>query len=164
MNISQEIIKKMADPRAHEPNPDPVALTQNSDPSKNASSGVDYEPHPPGISIPPERQEIVNKITRLYSGSASETDMLVYTEKAIYDDPWSYCDDRYKIAGQWYGTSFSIFLGMILLIGEREDRFLGWLSKLKYAIFRRVFQSPPNLLFMISDAWCSATFPLSSNS
>lgn len=31
--------------------------------------------------------------------------MLVYTEKAIYDDPWSYCDDRYKIAGQWYGTS-----------------------------------------------------------
>lgn len=29
--------------------------------------------------------------------------MLVYTEKAIYDDPWSYCEDRYRIAGQWYG-------------------------------------------------------------
>lgn len=35
-------------PQAHEPRPDPVALTQNSDPSKNASTGVDYEPHPPG--------------------------------------------------------------------------------------------------------------------
>lgn len=49
----------------------------------------------------------MNKITRLYSGSASEEDMLVYTKKAIYDDPWSYCEDRYRIAGQWYGESTS---------------------------------------------------------
>lgn len=95
------------DPKTHEPRPDPVALTQNSDSSKNASSGVDYEPHPPGIPVSKERQEIVNKITRLYSGSASEEDMLVYTKKAIYDDPWSYCEDRYRIAGQWYGESTS---------------------------------------------------------
>ena len=27
----------------------------------------------------------------------------MYDEKAIYDDPYSYCDTRYKIAGQWYG-------------------------------------------------------------
>ncbi|KAF7865709.1 hypothetical protein EAF04_005875 [Stromatinia cepivora] len=31
--------------------------------------------------------------------------MRVYAEKAIYDDPWSYCDDRFKIAGQWYGIT-----------------------------------------------------------
>jgi hypothetical protein len=31
--------------------------------------------------------------------------MSVYAEKAIYDDPLSYCDTRYKIAGQWYGLS-----------------------------------------------------------
>lgn len=30
-------------------------------------------------------------------------DMQVYAEEAIYDDLWSYCDTRYKIAGQWYG-------------------------------------------------------------
>jgi len=29
--------------------------------------------------------------------------MQVYAEKAVYDDPWSYCDTRYKIAGQWWG-------------------------------------------------------------
>ncbi|KAF2202002.1 hypothetical protein GQ43DRAFT_440112 [Delitschia confertaspora ATCC 74209] len=29
--------------------------------------------------------------------------MRVYAEKAVYDDPWSFCDTRYKIAGQWYG-------------------------------------------------------------
>jgi len=29
--------------------------------------------------------------------------MMVYGKEAVYDDPWSYCDTRYKIAGQWYG-------------------------------------------------------------
>ena len=87
-----------------EPHPDPQTLTQNPEPSNNTSSKVDYEPHPES-SIPLEagRQRIVDSICRLYSGSASEEDMMVYAEKAIYDDPWSYCDTRYKIAGQWYG-------------------------------------------------------------
>ncbi|KAF2645920.1 hypothetical protein P280DRAFT_388789 [Massarina eburnea CBS 473.64] len=88
----------------YEKRPDPVKLTQNPDPSQNASSGVDYEPRPEN-SIPLEatQQRIVQSICDLYSGSASEKDMQVYAEKAIYDDPWSYCDTRYKIAGQWYG-------------------------------------------------------------
>lgn len=29
--------------------------------------------------------------------------MRVYAASAVYDDPWSYCDTRYKITGQWYG-------------------------------------------------------------
>lgn len=91
-------------PQDHEIRPDPQALTGHSDPSKNASSGVDYEPHPDqGIKLEPERQRIVDSICRLYSGSASEDDMQVYAQEAVYDDPWSYCDTRYKIAGQWYG-------------------------------------------------------------
>ena len=28
--------------------------------------------------------------------------MQVYAEKAIYDDPWSYCDTKYKITGQLF--------------------------------------------------------------
>jgi len=88
----------------HEPHPDPQFLTTNPDPKKNTSSGVDYEPHPSqSINVSAERQNIIRRITNLYSGSASEQDMQVYTEKAIYDDPWSYCDTRYKIAGQWWG-------------------------------------------------------------
>lgn len=31
--------------------------------------------------------------------------MLVYAKEAVYDDPWSFCDTRYKIAGQWYGMN-----------------------------------------------------------
>jgi hypothetical protein len=96
-----------SDPSAAEPHPDPQALTQNSNPSQNSSAGVDYEPHPSeSIPVSAERQKIVDSICRLYSGSAAEDDMKVYAEKAIYDDPWSYCDTRYKIAGQWYGMYF----------------------------------------------------------
>lgn len=85
--------------------PDPQSLTSNTaDPSQNSSTGVDYEPNPSNsIKVNQKYDEIVKAICRLYSGSASEQDMQVYAEKAIYDDPWSYCDTRYKIAGQWWG-------------------------------------------------------------
>ncbi|KAF1948910.1 hypothetical protein CC80DRAFT_583244 [Byssothecium circinans] len=87
-----------------EKRPDPVKLTQNAEGPNNASSGVDYEPHPDkSIPLEPSQQRIVQSICNLYSGSANEEDMQVYAKEAIYDDPWSYCDTRYKIAGQWYG-------------------------------------------------------------
>lgn len=76
-----------ANPPTHEPHPDPHALTHNPDSSQNTSSGIDYLPHPEhSVTISPARQAILDAITRLYSGSASEEDMQVYTEKAIYDD------------------------------------------------------------------------------
>jgi len=88
----------------YEKRPDHVSLTQNPDPSQNSSTGVDYEPHPEqSIKLDSEREKIVQSICNLYSGSASEEDMMVYAKEAVYDDPWSYCDTRYKIAGQWYG-------------------------------------------------------------
>ena len=46
---------------------------------------------------------MLTAIRKLYQGSASYDDMQVYAEKAVYDDPFSYCDTRYKVAGQWYG-------------------------------------------------------------
>ncbi|KAL9062962.1 MAG: hypothetical protein Q9157_008507 [Trypethelium eluteriae] len=85
-------------PQNYEQRPDPQLLTGDNE------GQVDYEPHPnQSISVSQEHEHIVKCITNLYSGSASEEDMKVYAEKAIYDDPWSYCDTRYKIAGQWYG-------------------------------------------------------------
>ena len=91
----------------YEHRPDPQATTGHDNPEANSSTGVDYEPHPEqSIKLSPERQDIVNAITRLYSGGASEDDMYVYAAEAVYDDPWSYCDTRYKIAGQWYGVLF----------------------------------------------------------
>lgn len=77
-------------PQSYEIRPDPVQLTHNNEnPSNNASTGVDYEPHPEkSIKLEPERERIVRSICNLYSGSASEEDMKVYAEKAVYDDPW----------------------------------------------------------------------------
>ncbi|KAI9690698.1 MAG: hypothetical protein M1820_009902 [Bogoriella megaspora] len=84
--------------QAYEQRPDPKQLTQDD------KGEVDYEPHlEESLRVSSEHEHIVKCITNLYSGSASEEDMKVYSEKAIYDDPWSYCDTRYKIAGQWYG-------------------------------------------------------------
>lgn len=59
---------------------------------------VDYVPHPErSISISPTRAAIQKSIIALYGGSASEDDMKVYAEQAIYDDPFSYCDTRYGL-------------------------------------------------------------------
>jgi hypothetical protein len=88
-----------SDAKSHEPHPDPQKLT-GSITTGNSS----YIPDPSqSISISPRRQNILKSICALYSGSASEEDMQIYAEDAIYDDPLSYCDSRYKIAGQWYG-------------------------------------------------------------
>ncbi|KAK6072649.1 hypothetical protein SCUP515_07229 [Seiridium cupressi] len=81
-----------------EPRPDAQAL------ASNAKGEVDYEPRPDqSIKISPEHQQIMQRIIKLYSGSASEEDMQVYDKDAVYNDPFSYCDTSYKIAGQWYG-------------------------------------------------------------
>lgn len=88
-----------ADAKSHEPHVNTQTLT-----GAPHGEGVSYAPNPSqSAQVTPRRQQILNSICALYSGSASETDMLVYAPDAIYDDPLSYCDDRYKIAGQWYG-------------------------------------------------------------
>ena len=101
--MSQETTSELH--QKYETRPDPgISTINNPSSDHNVTKDVDYEPHQ-GRSQPiaPAHQAIVDAITRLYSGSASEDDMSFYASTAIYDDPWSYCDTRYKIAGQWYG-------------------------------------------------------------
>ena len=91
-----------------EPVPDAHGLTNSKDPQAHniSTAEVDYEPYPEkSIEISPEHQQIIKHIINLYSGSCSESDMNVYAEKAIYDDPYSYCDTRYKIAGKQSNSS-----------------------------------------------------------
>lgn len=115
-------------PKSYEIRPDPQQFTGHDDPKKNASSGVDYEPHPDqSLTLSPSRKHIVDSICRLYSGSASEEDMQVYAEKSVYDDTWSYCDTRYKIAGQWYGISKSFAKSQTLkteVVQDEPDRII----------------------------------------
>ena len=98
------------DPASYEPRPDPNTLKPSNPSGKgsNDDETPDYEPHPErSVSVSQDREMMVKAICNLYSGSSSEKDMQVYAKEAIYDDPWSYCDTRYKIAGQWYGRSLA---------------------------------------------------------
>ncbi|KAB8226375.1 hypothetical protein BDV33DRAFT_197372 [Aspergillus novoparasiticus] len=91
-------------PSSTSPHPDQRGVEPHPERPKNVNGEVDYVPHPErSISISPARAAIQKSIIALYGGSASADDMKVYAEQAIYDDPFSYCDTRYKIAGQWYG-------------------------------------------------------------
>ncbi|KAL4756911.1 uncharacterized protein BDW70DRAFT_171868 [Aspergillus foveolatus] len=117
------------------PHPDQRGVEPHPPPPRNVNNDVDYEPHPKNsISISPSRAKIQERILSLYGGSASEDDMNVYAEQAIYDDPFSYCDTRYKIAGQWYGIPklFSKSETLATEVTSSTEHELVWKQRRKY--------------------------------
>lgn len=85
--------------------------TERAQEATKAPLNEDYEPNPAAsIQLSEERQYIVDSILRLYGGSGTNDegstgakDIQVYAKKAVYDDIASYCDTRFKVAGQWWG-------------------------------------------------------------
>ncbi|KNG91136.1 hypothetical protein ANOM_000569 [Aspergillus nomiae NRRL 13137] len=122
-------------PSSTSPHPDPRDIEPHPERPKNVNGDVDYVPHPErSISLSPSRAAIQKSIIALYGGSASEDDMKVYAEKAIYDDPFSYCDTRYKIAGQWYGIPklFSKSETLATEVTSSTEHELVWKQRQKY--------------------------------
>ncbi|KAL5341976.1 hypothetical protein BJX70DRAFT_395342 [Aspergillus crustosus] len=122
-------------PSTTQPHPAQREAEPHPSPPRNVSNAVSYTPHPEAsISISPARQEIQDHILRLYQGSASEEDMKAYAEKAVYDDPFSYCDTRYKIAGQWYGIPklFSNTETLATEVVSSTDDELVWKQRQRY--------------------------------
>ncbi|GLA29646.1 hypothetical protein M752DRAFT_303934 [Aspergillus phoenicis ATCC 13157] len=122
-------------PPTTSPHPNQRGIEPHPDLPHNAAHEVDYTPHPENsLPLPPSRQSIQDHIIALYCGSASAEDMSVYAEQAVYDDPFSYCDTRYKIAGQWYGIpklfSKSENLGTEV-VSNTEDEMV-WKQRQKY--------------------------------
>ena len=102
---------------------------------RNVNGDVDYVPHPEqSKAISESRAQIQKHITNLYSGSASEFDMAVYAEHSVYDDPFSYCDTRYKIAGQWYGIPklFAKSETLATEVVQSSEHELVWKQRQKY--------------------------------
>ena len=82
-------------PHDTKPHPDPGSVEPHPERPRNVAGGVDYMPHPEKSKpLTESRAEIKQHITNLYCGSASEADMAVYAEQAVYDDPFSFCDTR----------------------------------------------------------------------
>ncbi|RAK87298.1 hypothetical protein BO79DRAFT_269059 [Aspergillus costaricaensis CBS 115574] len=117
------------------PHPDQRGIEPHPDLPHNSAHEVDYTPHPENsVPLPPSRQSIQDHIIALYCGSASAEDMSVYAEQAVYDDPFSYCDTRYKIAGQWYGIpklfSKSENLGTEVVLNTDDE--MVWKQRQRY--------------------------------
>lgn len=54
------------------------------------------------LSLPPARQRLFEDVMALYTGQATVERIRRYTPDAVYDDPYSYANDRYQIAAQWF--------------------------------------------------------------
>jgi hypothetical protein len=53
------------------------------------------------IKLEGPRQSLLDDIIDLYSGKPSIEMLKRYTSDSVYDDPFSYANDRYQIAAQW---------------------------------------------------------------
>ncbi|KAG6038065.1 hypothetical protein E4U41_004599 [Claviceps citrina] len=68
-----------------------------------SSSSSDFTPNPSAsLPLPPPRQALLDDILALYSCKPSVDRVKRYTPDCVYDDPFGYADNRYKVAGQWF--------------------------------------------------------------
>ena len=97
----------------------------------------------------------MRKITSLYSGSATEEDMKVYAAEAVYDDPWSFCDTRYKIAGQWYGkrVPFCSFLDVTQAVANTNAGIPKVMASSKTLATEIVSSEPHQLAFKMKQEY-----------
>lgn len=72
-----------------------------------ARQTLPYSEVPPDTSksfpLSPARQRLVDDIIALYSCKPTVERVKRYTPDCVYDDQFVYANDRYKMAGQWYG-------------------------------------------------------------
>lgn len=64
----------------------------------------DMEPNPANsIKLPPNRQKLIDDVIALYSCQPTVERVARYAPACVYDDQFVYANDRYKMAGQWFG-------------------------------------------------------------
>jgi len=64
----------------------------------------DMEPNPANsIPLNEARQKLIDDIIALYSCQITVERVARYAPACVYDDQFVYANDRYKMAGQWFG-------------------------------------------------------------
>ncbi|EPQ55027.1 hypothetical protein GLOTRDRAFT_28542, partial [Gloeophyllum trabeum ATCC 11539] len=64
----------------------------------------DWKPDPSkSIPLPPNRQRLIDDVIALYSMEPTVERVKRYTPDCVYDDQFVYANNRYKMAGQWFG-------------------------------------------------------------
>jgi len=67
-------------------------------------SDEDWAPQPEkSIPLNPARKALLEDIIALYSCHPTVERVKRYTPDCVYDDQFVYANDRYKMAGQWFG-------------------------------------------------------------
>ena len=85
---------------------DPKLPGKFFEPRQTFTTG-DYTPNPSkSLPLSPARRALVDDIISLYEMGATVERVRRYTPDAVYHDELGYADDRYKIAGQWFGLPY----------------------------------------------------------
>ncbi|KAH6855621.1 hypothetical protein B0I37DRAFT_59016 [Chaetomium sp. MPI-CAGE-AT-0009] len=85
---------------------DPKLPGKSFEPRQNFTTG-DYTPNPSkSLPLSPARRALVNDIISLYEMGATVERVQRYTPDAVYHGELGYADDRYQIAGQWFGLPY----------------------------------------------------------
>ncbi|KAG7284018.1 hypothetical protein NEMBOFW57_010376 [Staphylotrichum longicolle] len=89
---------------------DPNLPGKHFEPRQTDPTG-DHTPNPSkSLPLSPARKALVDDIISLYEMGATVQRMQRYTPDAVYNDELGYADDRYRIAGQWFGLPY-VFSG-----------------------------------------------------
>jgi len=81
-----------------------MSRTPQSFEPRTVSETDDWTPDPSkSIKLPANRQAMLDDVLALYSCQPTIERVKRYTEDCIYDDQFVYANDRYKMAGQWFG-------------------------------------------------------------
>ncbi|KAJ8701027.1 hypothetical protein PTI98_003994 [Pleurotus ostreatus] len=71
---------------------------------RQTGESADWKPDPSkSIPLPPNRQRLMDDVIALYSCQPTVERVKRYTADCVYDDQFVYANDRYKMAGQWFG-------------------------------------------------------------
>lgn len=125
----------------------------------------DMEPNPANsIPLPPNRQKLVDDVIALYSCQPSIERVARYAPACVYDDQFVYANDRYKMAGQWFGLEklFPKSENLGYEIVKNDDTLIQFKNKQRWSFHLVSKQATINALvsLVIDPATKDSDFPL----
>ncbi|KAK4688173.1 hypothetical protein P7C73_g1936, partial [Tremellales sp. Uapishka_1] len=147
--------------------------------TRNAASGVtgesveprqtlpteDMEPDPSkSIKLSPARQKLIDDVIALYSCQPTVERVARYAPACVYDDQFVYANDRYKMAGQWFGLPklFPASENLGYEIVKNDDTLIQFKNKQKWSFHLVSKQATINALvsIVLDPATKDSDFPL----
>ena len=87
--------------------PNDASLPGENFEPRQTSTKAEVPPDPSkSLKLSPARQALVDDIIALYSCEPTVERVKRYTPDCVYDDQFVYANDRYKMAGQWFGLPY----------------------------------------------------------